>query len=144
VANADGSEAREVPVPLGSGCTLTPAAQMSMTQAIAVTRDVVALTERCGRGDVAFDELLAFDTSGRLLVHVKGFTVTAVSMSGSSLAVGGVYGPGGLENLVYDLQTGTLASLGRFTGLLASGSPQVAGPYVLWYDRTGHVGEFTG
>ena len=145
VANADGSHAREVPVPLGSGCTLTPAPQMNLTQAVAVSRGAVALTERCGKGDAAFDELLAFDMSGRLLVHVKGFTVTAMSLSGSSLAIGGVNGPKSLENLVYDLRTGTLASLGRFTGQLATGTPQAAGRYVLWYDgKGGHVGEFTG
>jgi hypothetical protein len=144
VANADGSGAREVPVPLDPGCTVTPAPFMSQTQALAVTRDVVALTERCGTGAHGFDELLAFDTSGRRLVHVKGISVTAVSLSGPSLAVGGLTGRQRIENLVYDLRTGTLASLGRFRGpRLYDGSPTVAGPYVLWYDRSGHVGEFT-
>ncbi len=143
VANADGSGAREVPVPLDRGCVLTPAPQMSMDQAVAVARDLVALTERCGRGADEFDELLAFDTSGHLLVHVKGFSVRALSLSGASLAVGGVDGPSSLENLVYNLRTGTLVSLGRFPGNLYPGTPQVAGPYVLWYDQSGHVGEFT-
>ncbi len=91
VANADGTGVREVPVPLGAGCTLTPAPYLSFTQALAVARDAVAVTERCSEGARAFDELLAFDTSGRLLVHVEGLTVTAVSLSGSSLAMGGVY-----------------------------------------------------
>ena len=54
---------------------------MSMDQAVAVARDLVALTERCGRGADEFDELLAFDTSGHLLVHVKGFSVRALSLS---------------------------------------------------------------
>jgi hypothetical protein len=144
VANGDGSGVRAVPVPLDPGCTLTPAPLMSANQAIAVSRGVVALTEACGTGADGFYELLAFDTSGRPLVHVKGFTVTAVSLSGSSLALGGQVDQS-LENLVYDLRTGTLASLGRFTGRDYPGSPQVAGRYVLWYDGSGgHVAEFTG
>lgn len=144
VANADGSGAREIPVPLDKGCTLTSAPLMSQTQAVAVSRDVVALTESCGKGAHGFYELLALDTSGRLLVHVEGLSVTAVSLSGPTLAVGGVDGQRRIQNLVYDLRTGTLVSLGRFAGpRLETGTPQVEGRYVLWYDRSGHVGEFT-
>ncbi len=144
VANADGSGVREVPVPLDAGCTLTEAPLMSANQAVAVSRGVVALTESCGTGADGFYELLAFDTSGRPLVHVKGFSVRAVSLSGDLLAVGGVDGQPLYETLVYNLRTGTLATFGSSDGRLQSGSPQVAGRYVLWYDRSGHMGEFTG
>jgi hypothetical protein len=144
VAQADGSGVREVHVPLDPGCTLTSAPEMSLVQAIAVSRDVVALSELCGTGATAFDDLLAFDTSGRLLVHVKGFSVRAVSLSGSLLAVGGVDDRRRFENLVYDLRTGALATFGRFAGRLYDGSPELAGRYLLWYDTSGHVGEFTG
>ena len=120
LAQADGSGAHTVPVPLGPGCTLTRGAQLSLDQAVAVTSHVIALSETCGTGA---DELLAFDTNGRLLVHVKGLSVRAVSLSGAFLAVGGVDGQPRYENLVYNLRTGTFAVVGRSDGLLQSGTP---------------------
>ncbi len=144
VANEDGTGVRAVPVPLDPGCTLTEAPLMSLNQAVTVSRGVVALTESCGTGADGFYELLAFDTSGRPLVHVKGLSVRAVSLSGDLLAVGGVNGQPLYETLVYNLRTGTLATFGGSDGRFESGSPQVAGRDVLWYDQSGHVGEFTG
>lgn len=141
VAHADGSGVRDVPVPLDAGCAVTPGPYASDSQPVAVMRGVVALRERCGKGG---DQLLAFDMSGRLLVHVKGLEVGTLSMSGTSLAFDGTDAQQFEENFVYDLRTGTLASLGQFQGRVYPGSPQVAGRYVLWYDGAGgHVGEFS-
>jgi hypothetical protein len=144
LASADGSGVREVHVPLDPGCTVTPAPEMSLTEAFAVTRDAVALSERCGTGARQFDDLVAFDPSGRLLVHVKGLSVRAVSLSGASLAVGGIDGGRHFQNLLYDLRTGTLATFGRFQGRLYEGSPTLAGSYLLWYDTSGHVVKLPG
>jgi hypothetical protein len=145
IENAEGGPQHAVPVPLDSGCRVSPAEWLQNAQPFVAGRSVIALTERCGTGDNEDDELLAFDLSGHRLVHVTGLSTFTMSLGGDALLfVGLVPGSGDVDMLRYDLVTGTLARLGDASKDRSLQDPQGAGRYVLWYDgKGGHVGEFT-
>jgi len=145
---AAGGPQQDVSVPLTEGCRMTSTLDLQNTQQpVAVSDSVIALTETCGPKNDARQELLAFDWSGRLLVHVTGLYSFNPSLGHDALVFQGLV-PSGYQkeaSFRYDLVTGTLAALSPVATYRSLQYPQAAGRYVLWYDENGgHVGEFTG
>jgi hypothetical protein len=137
---SDDPSPHEVDVPLSAGCALTPTRDLqSGLGDLAVDRAVIALTERCGTGRDAIDELLAFDPGGRMLVHLTGVAVSKLSLTRDAILAEGLdVKTSDTGVLRYDLLTGRLARLGAVSS--TGGPPQGAGDYVLWYDTDGgHV-----
>lgn len=142
---------RRVPVPLTAGCRVPLArAFQGGLGMFAANRSVIALIERCGTGQNTSEELLAFDPSGRMLVHLTGATTYFLSLTPDAI-LGVAVGPAPpfhQYNVRYDLVSGRLAILGTHVGSrrLPAGiftqPPRGAGDYVLWYDgEGGHVAE---
>lgn len=134
-----------VPVPLTAGCRLSPTIDLQGGLGyIATDRSVIAITERCGRGKDAEDELLALDPSGRMLVHLAGSPTAEISLTPDAILAESQGARTSDFDLVrYDLVTGRLADLGTFSR--TSVPPQGAGDYVLWYDTDGgHVARIPG
>jgi hypothetical protein len=134
VQSATGAPPEQVPVPLDKGCRVLPARSLQSV-GFAVTTSAVALTELCGSGDKATQQLLAFDLSGRPLVRITGVTPFNMSFAGDTLLF-----QANEMVLRYDLATGTLSQLNapKTAGYLQP--PRGAGSYVLWYDtQGGHV-----
>jgi hypothetical protein len=130
VQSATGAPPRRVRVPLDSGCRVLPAKVLQGT--FAVTSSAVALTEFCGSGDKATEQLVAFDLSGRPLVRVTGVLAFNLSFAGDTL----VFQANGVL-LRYDLVTGTLSQLSAPKTSRILQAPRGAGRYVLWYDKDG-------
>ena len=145
--NAQGGSAREVHVPYAPDCRMPQAAVLDVTSAFVVGPSSIALSERCraGQKDEA-NELLAFDTSGQLLMHLSSVSVFSLSMGNGSLTFGGVpVSDGRFRLLHYDLRTGVLSSLPYSGTKSPEVAPQTAGDYLLWYDRAGgHEARLTG
>jgi hypothetical protein len=138
VQSATGSPPQRVRVPLDRGCRLSPTGLS--TEAFAVTSSAVALTERCGSGGTAADQLLVFDLSGRRLVRITGGIAFNLSFAGNTLLF---QANGSLFR--YDLVTGSLSQLNAPRTSRFHEPPRGAGSYTLWYDDDGgHVAEFTG
>ena len=145
--SAAGGPQRRLTVPLDNGCRMLSTTQLrGLPGSLAVDGSVIAIPESCGTGDHELQELLAFDTSGRRLVHVTGLTAIRPSLGGDSLVFEGLEpGHQDLEAFRYDLVTGTFARLDPGGNPVPDQAPQAAGRFVLWYDaQGGHVGEFTG
>jgi hypothetical protein len=137
---SDDPSPHQVDVPLSAGCALTPTRDLqSGLGDLAVDRAVIALTERCGTGRDADDELLAFDPGGRMLVHLTGVATSKLSLTRDAVLAEGLdVKTSDIDVLRYDLLTGRLARLGAVSR--TGGPPQGAGDYVLWYDTDGgHV-----
>jgi hypothetical protein len=150
LADAAGGRPHEVDVPLDPGCQITPAASLqNASNTLRVSSGVVTITERCGKGDKAIDELLAFDPSGRVLVHVTGVYTAGVVLAGDSLLLTALNPASPRDSDVvkyrYDLATGSLATIGTPTARMDLQELRGAGDYVLWYDDNGgHVASITG
>lgn len=148
--SAAGGRQRTVPVPLSAGCYLPPLPEIEGTAGspyLAVSSQVLALTERCGSAKNATDEMLAFDVGGHPLVHVTGAFGLSPVLGKDSLVFQTLSTPDPKTfwTLRYDFATGSLASLGSASDSQPIQDPQAAGRFVLWYDKDGgHVGEFTG
>ncbi|HEX4471422.1 MAG TPA: hypothetical protein VH085_05615, partial [Nocardioides sp.] len=142
---ADDPSPHRVPVPLSAGCHMASTIDLqSGLGAFAANRSVIAMTERCGSGGNAGDELLAFDPSGRMLVHLAGGPAYELSLTPDAiLAETSGRTSSDFDVVRYDLVTGRLADLG---GVAKSRPPaQGAGDYVLWYDtKGGHVARIPG
>ncbi len=132
---------KRVDVPLGRGCQVSPAGWFQSTDAFAVGRSAIALTERCGAGSSQRDELLAFDLSGHPLVRVTGTSSFKLAFAGDTVLFGSLAKRAADVGLLrYDLSTGTLSSLTTKAGARPLQDPRGAGDYVLWYDGSGgHV-----
>jgi hypothetical protein len=134
------SSPQSVDVPLDEGCRVSPPRVLENFNHFTVGRSVIALTEQCGTGKAATTQLLAFDPSGRQLVHLADLTVFNLSLAGDALLVQASGTTSGLENLRYDLETGTLV---RLSPALTAHVLQTAigvGDFALWYDaKGGHV-----
>ena len=150
LADAAGGDAHEVDVPLDPGCQVTPAVSLqNVNNTLRVSRSVIAITERCGRGNDTTDDLLAFDPSGRPLVHVTGVSTYGVALAGDHLLLTTLdpAAPTGSDIVKYryDLTTGSLATIGAPTKSSNVGDLSGAGDYVLWYDgEGGHVAHVPG
>jgi hypothetical protein len=129
-----------VDVPLDDGCSLTPTSKLHDNMLFVAGGSVIGLTERCGPGDLA-DQFLAFDPNGHRLVHITGLTAVRMSLGGNALVLLGADPQTfEVEQLRYDLVTGTLARLSPPDKKRYSDTPLAAGSYALWYDKTGgHV-----
>jgi hypothetical protein len=145
VMTQEADHGRPVPVhvPLDQGCRLTtPITYQSGTPLLAVGRSAIVVTEACGGAKGGYGEVLAFDPSGRRLVHIPGVLTYADRVVGDTLLVLGGDGAGRIGVLRYDFVTGKLARLGwgRTSGPRAL--PSGSGDYVLWYDaKGGHVAQ---
>ena len=146
---AAGGPQQDVRVPLTEGCRMSSTLdlQNAGAQPLAVSDSAIALPETCGPENDSRQELLAFDWSGRLLVHVTGLYSFNPSLGHDALVFQGLV-PSGYQkeaSFRYDLVTGTLAALSPVATYPLLQYPQAAGRYVLWYDRAGgHAAEFTG
>lgn len=137
-------EVREVPVPLGEGCRLPPAADLDgggSEHAVVTNGSLVAVAEYCPDGR-NIREVVA-DLSGRLVTELDpgaGNRIYSAVLSDQTLAFIVQGGEGDTTSYLADLGTGELVDLGRWVpdyNVL----PQVAGRYVLWYaGPAGHVG----
>ena len=111
-----------------------------------MSSSVVTLTERCGSGEQTTDELLAFEPSGHLLVHLTGASTYGVVIAGDSLLMTAEEPKSGdVVKYRYDLATGSLAAIGAPTKNTDLQDLKGDGDYVLWYDdQGGHVAHITG
>ena len=147
--SATGGPQHTVTVPLTPGCRMASTSELQNTGAnsLAVSRSVIALTESCGTGDAALQQIVAFDPGGHLLVHVTGLFSFNPTLGHNDLVFQGLV-PSGFEkeaSFRYDLVTGALAGLSPVAEYRSLAYPQAAGDYVLWYDKNGgQVAEFTG
>jgi hypothetical protein len=142
-----GGPQRRVDVPLTPGCRMPSPQELQTgagTGALAVDDSVIAMAESCGEGKDQRLEMLAFDLSGRLLVHVTGVYAFDPSFGDDSLVFVGLELPVNQTGTFrYDLVTGTLARLDIAGKGRMLHAPRVAGDYVLWYDGAGgHVARF--
>ena len=149
LASDVGGRPHEVDVPLDPGCRVTPAVSLQNATTLRVSTRVITLTERCGRGNQTTDELLAFDPSGHLLVHVTGVSTYGVVLAGDHLLLTAVEPTGTARGDVvkyrYDLATGSLATIGAPTTSTDLQDLKGSGDYVLWYDdQGGHVASISG
>ena len=130
-----------VDVPFTSGCRLTPSVGIVEPDQIAVSNDLVAVTERCGK---ASDEALVVDPQGHLVVHVTGMGAYHLSLSDDELVFLGITDNGTQHTYRYGLADGVLARLDNGGKATVNQRPIAAGGRVLWYDGNGgHVGRFT-
>jgi hypothetical protein len=128
-------------LPLDPGCTVYPWA--NQVGQFAVAQGLLAFAEACGAAHARTFQPVVVDGAGRLVLHVSTPSSGDYSLSGASFAFLGFDGASGRRAATYrvDLRDGALALLGGERS--SSGSPEVAGRYILWHDSDSyHVGEF--